>query len=104
MRAWPPASCASERLGQQGHLVLLNALQADARPVVQPQLRSQPLSFHCACTPPAAWLGSIPPTPPRLAPPRSPVRYCRKVDRRAMTFPDPVEGMEHLLVDNNGVK
>lgn len=67
-----------------------------------------PLCFHCACwrrcTPPAAWLRRLPPTPPRLAPPRSPVRYCRKVDRRAMTFPDPVEGMEHLMVDNNGVK
>ncbi|KAI7839809.1 hypothetical protein COHA_006607 [Chlorella ohadii] len=35
---------------------------------------------------------------------RNPVRYCRKVDRRAMTFPDPVDGMAHLLVDNNGVK
>lgn len=42
-----------------------------------------------------------PPAPPR---PRSPVRYCRKVDRRAMTFPDPIDGMQHLLVDNNGVK
>ncbi|KAL4439753.1 hypothetical protein ABPG75_002754 [Micractinium tetrahymenae] len=34
----------------------------------------------------------------------SPLRYFRRVDRSAATFPDPLPGMAHLEVDNGGVK
>ncbi|KAL4419387.1 hypothetical protein ABPG77_002914 [Micractinium sp. CCAP 211/92] len=34
----------------------------------------------------------------------NPVRYFRRVDRSAASFPDPLPGMAHLEVHNNGVK
>ena len=46
---------------------------------------------------------------PRLAPAHPPpacrpTRYFRTVDRSAAAFPDPLPGMQHLLVDNAGVR
>jgi hypothetical protein len=33
-----------------------------------------------------------------------PTRYFRTVNRSAAAFPDPLPGMQHLLVDNAGIR